>query len=55
MSDISLDDDITGDFVRHLGVEFGEVTGDRVVADLDRDARACTSPTASCTAACTAR
>ncbi|QWZ07048.1 PaaI family thioesterase [Nocardioides panacis] len=27
-----LDDDITGDFVRHLGVEFGEVTGDRVTA-----------------------
>ena len=27
-----LDGDITGDFVRHLGVEFGEVTGDRVTA-----------------------
>ena len=32
MSDSLLDGDITGDFVRHLGVEFGEVTGDRVVA-----------------------
>jgi uncharacterized protein (TIGR00369 family) len=27
-----LDDDIIGPFVRHLGVEFGEVTGDRVTA-----------------------
>ena len=32
MSDSLLDGDITGDFVRHLGVEFGEVTGDRVTA-----------------------
>ena len=27
-----LDGDITGDFVRHLGIELGEVTGDRVTA-----------------------
>ncbi len=27
-----LDDDITGDFVRHLGVRFVETTADRVVA-----------------------
>ena len=32
MSESLLDGDITGDFVRHLGVEFGEVTGDRVTA-----------------------
>ena len=32
MSDSLLDGDITGDFVRHLGVEFGEVTADLVTA-----------------------
>jgi uncharacterized protein (TIGR00369 family) len=32
VSDSLLDGDITGDFVRHLGVEFGEVTADRVTA-----------------------
>jgi uncharacterized protein (TIGR00369 family) len=32
MTDISLDTDITGDFVRHLGVDFVEVSGDKVVA-----------------------
>ena len=32
MSDSLLDADITGDFVQHLGVEFAEVSGDRVVA-----------------------
>ncbi|MEO5711245.1 MAG: PaaI family thioesterase [Nocardioidaceae bacterium] len=32
MSESPLDSDITGDFVRHLGVEFGEVTADRVTA-----------------------
>lgn len=32
VTDSSLDTDITGAFVRHLGVEFTEVSGDRVVA-----------------------
>lgn len=32
MSETASFDDLSGDFVRHLGLSFGEVTGDRVTA-----------------------